>query len=206
MRNTAREIEFAPLKLYNETQRALEFALPTMCEATPETMLHDLYNTMYIREMEVSCDVAYKQRKIRGFCHLYNGQEGVAVGVESALKDNDLLVSSYRSHAWHVLRGGTAFEVFSELLGKHFGCCKGKGGSMHLCKVSANYYGANGIVGAQVPHGIGLALSLVYDKWKDRSPEAVSVTVFGDGAVTQGQVWEAYNMAGIVETTLSFHM
>uniref|UniRef100_A0A0A9XQ64 Putative pyruvate dehydrogenase E1 component subunit alpha, mitochondrial n=1 Tax=Lygus hesperus TaxID=30085 RepID=A0A0A9XQ64_LYGHE len=141
-----------------------------------------------IRKLELAAAQLYKDKKIRGFCHLYTGQEGVAVGIKTAMREQDTVISSYRAHGWHYLMSDSAVSLMSELTGKVTGCCRGKGGSMHL--YAKNFFGGNGIVGAQVPLGTGIAL---YHKLQNTG--GVSFTVYGDGAANQGQVFESFNMA-----------
>lgn len=155
----------------------------------------NLYSLMTaIRRMEISSDQLYKQRLVRGFCHLYSGQEAIAAGVESSLTFEDMLITAYRDHGNFVARGGTTEHVIAELLGRHTGASKGKGGSMHMYHRKNNFFGGNGIVGAQVPIGTGLAYALKYGKSK---PTNVAMILYGDGAANQGQVFEAFNMAAL---------
>lgn len=141
-----------------------------------------------IRRMEAAANSLYKEKIIRGFCHLYSGQEAVAVGMESMLKKDDQVITAYRVHGWALVRGATVREVLSELTGKSTGTTRGKGGSMHLYR--PGLFGGNGIVGAQVPVGAGIALALKY-----RNLDGVCVSLYGDGAANQGQVYECFNMA-----------
>ncbi|XP_078265618.1 pyruvate dehydrogenase E1 component subunit alpha, mitochondrial-like [Rhinoraja longicauda] len=147
------------------------------------------YRTMQlIRRMELKADQLYKQKIIRGFCHLYDGQEACCVGIEVAIKPTDHLITAYRSHGFTYTRGISAKEIMAELTGRRGGCAKGRGGSMHM--YADNFYGGNGIVGAQVPIGAGIALACKYLEKNE-----VCVTLYGDGAANQGQIFETYNMA-----------
>ncbi|XP_066254408.1 pyruvate dehydrogenase E1 component subunit alpha, mitochondrial-like isoform X1 [Euwallacea similis] len=148
-----------------------------------------MYTQMHtVRRMETSAGNLYKEKIIRGFCHLYSGQEAVAVGFKHALRPHDSVITAYRAHGWTYLMGVSPFGVLAELTGKQSGSAKGKGGSMHMyCE---NFYGGNGIVGAQVPLGVGIALAAQY-----KNTDGVCVALYGDGAANQGQVFEVYNMA-----------
>ena len=155
-----------------------------------------------MRRMEQAADALYKQKLIRGFCHLAIGQEAVSVGMESAIDGEDRVITAYRCHTFAVMRGGTIKGVLAELmgepsfivdqnsslqLGRKDGMSNGKGGSMHI--FTPSFFGGNGIVGAQVPVGAGIALAQKYLKKK-----TVTFALYGDGASNQGQVFEAYNM------------
>jgi pyruvate dehydrogenase E1 component alpha subunit len=145
---------------------------------------------LLIRRFEEKAGQLYGMGQIGGFCHLYIGQEAVAVGIQSALDKDDSVITSYRDHGPMLAAGSDANAVMAELMGKSTGCSKGKGGSMHMFDLSKNFYGGHGIVGAQVPIGTGIAFAYKYRKQNN-----ICVTYFGDGAVNQGQVYESFNMA-----------
>ena len=158
-----------------------------------------------MRRMEQAADALYKQKLIRGFCHLAIGQEAVSVGMEAAIDGDDRVITSYRCHTFAVLRGGTIKGVLAELMGEFSkwqsltpgrvdGMSFGKGGSMHI--FTPSFFGGNGIVGAQVPVGAGIALAQKYLKKK-----SVTFALYGDGASNQGQVFEAYNMVSLMPWT-----
>lgn len=151
--------------------------------------LLQMYKDMVIvRRLEMASDALYKAKKIRGFCHLSTGQEAVAVGIEHAITKRDSIITSYRCHGFAYMRGASVKSILGELLGRRIGVSFGKGGSMHM--FTSGFYGGNGIVGAQVPVGAGLAFAHKY-----RGEDAATIALYGDGASNQGQIFEAYNMA-----------
>jgi pyruvate dehydrogenase E1 component alpha subunit len=145
---------------------------------------------LLIRRFEERAGQLYGMGLIGGFCHLYIGQEAIAVGMESIRRPGDQIITGYRDHGHMLAAGMSPDEVMAELTGRIGGSSKGKGGSMHMFSTEAGFYGGHGIVGAQVSLGTGLALA---DKYRGNG--AVSFTYFGDGAANQGQVYESFNMA-----------
>ncbi|KAJ1732019.1 alpha subunit of pyruvate dehydrogenase [Coemansia biformis] len=157
-----------------------------------------LYREMQVvRRLEMAADSSYKHKLIRGFCHLCTGQEAVPIGVESALTKQDAVITAYRCHGFTYMRGASPFGILAELMGRKDGVSKGKGGSMHM--YAPGFYGGNGIVGAQVPLGAGIAFAQKY-----RGEAACTVALYGDGAANQGQVFEAYNMAKLWDLPVLF--
>ncbi|MGL5891877.1 MAG: pyruvate dehydrogenase (acetyl-transferring) E1 component subunit alpha [Bacteroidia bacterium] len=149
------------------------------------------YESMLLmRRFEEKCGELYIQQKIRGFCHLYIGQEALVAGSESAITKDDRVITAYRDHAHPIGRGQDPKYIMAELLGKITGCSKGKGGSMHLFSKEHNFYGGHGIVGGQIPLGAGIAFADMYN-----NNGRVTLTYMGDGAVRQGALHEAFNMA-----------
>ncbi len=153
--------------------------------------LLDYYRSMLlIRRFEERAGQLYGMGLIGGFCHLYIGQEAIAVGMHAAQKPGDQVITGYREHGHMLAAGMDPRGVMAELTGRAAGVSKGKGGSMHMFSVAAGFYGGHGIVGAQVSLGTGLALANRY-----RDDGAVAFVYFGDGAANQGQVYESFNMA-----------
>jgi pyruvate dehydrogenase E1 component alpha subunit len=145
---------------------------------------------LLIRRFEEKCAQLYGQQKIKGFCHLYIGQEAIIAGTMSAITKGDSLITAYRDHGHALACGITPDSVMAELYGKITGCTKGKGGSMHMFSKEHNFYGGHGIVGGQVPLGAGIALAEQYKGTKN-----LNVCYMGDGAVRQGAIHETFNMA-----------
>jgi len=149
------------------------------------------FTLMYrVRKFEERALMMYGQQKIRGFCHVYIGQEAIVAGIESALTKDDAIVTAYRQHGIALGRGVSSKAAMAELYGKETGVNKGKGGSMHFFSKKDNYFGGNGIVGAQIPIGAGIAFAEKY-----RDTKNLCVTMFGDGAARQGALHEAFNMS-----------
>ncbi|CAJ1021530.1 pyruvate dehydrogenase E1 component alpha subunit, putative [Leishmania guyanensis] len=190
-----------PFKLHTATRTDMA-PLPTEATYDTEQLKKSLTLMFRIRRMESLCDQSYKLKKIRGFCHLYIGQEAIPAGMENILTFEDPIVTGYRDHGWYIARGGTPEEVFAEMFGRQGGCSKGKGGSMHMYSVRNGFYGGNGIVGAQVPIGAGLAWRFAMEN-RD-SPKHVAVTFYGDGAANQGQIYESMNIAALQRLPVIF--
>ncbi|CDM64989.1 pyruvate dehydrogenase (acetyl-transferring) E1 component subunit alpha [Pyrinomonas methylaliphatogenes] len=160
-------------------------------EATDrELLLHLLYQMVLIRRFEEKAAEAYSLGKIGGFCHLYIGQEAVAVGAISAIRPDDYVITSYRDHGHALAKGMSAEEIMAELYGKAGGCSAGKGGSMHLFDASVNFLGGHAIVGGQIPLATGIAFATKY-----RNEDKVTLCFFGEAAVNQGSFNESLNMA-----------
>lgn len=143
-----------------------------------------------MRRFEEKAGQLYGQQKIRGFCHLYIGQEAVAAGTMTAIRDDDNIITAYRDHGLAIAKGIPAKECMAELYGKATGCTKGKGGSMHFFSKEKRFFGGHGIVGGQIGLGAGIAFADQYNN-NDR----VTICFFGDGAARQGILHETFNMA-----------
>lgn len=155
-----------------------------------ETYLKWFEEMTLMRKFEEKTAQLYGQQKIRGFCHLYIGQEAVVSGTMSAITKEDNIITAYRDHAHALACGISANEVMAELYGKVTGCSGGKGGSMHMFSKEHRFFGGHGIVGGQIPLGAGIALAEQYLGTKN-----LCVCYFGDGAARQGALHETFNMA-----------
>ena len=166
----------------------LEDGPKTETTLTRKDALHYYNEMVVIRRMETAAANLYKEKAVRGFCHLCSGQEAIYVGMKAALREHDSVITSYRAHGFTYVMGVPVLGVLAELTGRSSGCVRGKGGSMHM--YAKNFYGGNGIVGAQVPLGAGIGFASRY-----RGEGGVNFSLYGDGAANQGQVFEAYNIA-----------
>jgi pyruvate dehydrogenase E1 component alpha subunit len=171
----------------------------TNLTATTEELLKYYEDMLLIRRFEERAGQLYGMGHIGGFCHLYIGQEAVVVGMEAVKKDGDQTITGYRDHGHMLACGMDPKGVMAELTGREGGYSKGKGGSMHMFSKEKEFYGGHGIVGAQIPLGVGLGFANRY-----RDSNAVSLTYFGDGASNQGQVFEAMNMAQLWKLPVVF--
>ena len=151
-----------------------------------------LRQMMLVRRFEEKCVELYSATKIRGFMHLYIGEEAVAVGAMQALTPEDAIVATYREHGHALVRGVSPGSIMAEMYGKVEGCARGRGGSMHLFDSATRFYGGNAIVGGGLPLAVGLALA---DKLRDR--RRVTACFFGDGAVAEGEFHECMNLAAL---------
>merc|ERR1719296_462420 len=151
-------------------------------EMTKDELLSHFEMMYTMRRMEITCDNEYKARAIRGFCHLYDGQEAVATGINAAFDPEDSWITSYRCHCVSLARGGTVASILGELFGN---------------------IGGQGIVGAQVPVGLGLAFANHYNATPGK-PMQVAIGCYGDDAANQGQIWESANMASLWNLPMIF--
>ncbi len=183
-----------------------------LSESLPDAVLLKWLRDMFlIREFETRCAQAYQQAKIGGFCHLYTGQEALAVGTIGSVNQDDPIVTAYRDHGHALARGMDPGACLAEMFGKITGCAKGKGGSMHMFDKPNWLFGGHGIVGAQTPLGTGLAFAARYE-WEvlkrslsgGEAKKKVSLTYLGDGALNQGALHEAMNLAGLWDIPVIF--
>ncbi len=159
---------------------------------TREEGLALLREMLRIRAFEDRCYRLYGEMKIRGFLHLYNGEEAVAVGTMQALEPSDAIVSTYREHGHAIARGIPMDRIMAELYGKQTGCSRGRGGSMHLFDASRGFYGGNAIVAGGLPIAVGLALAQAL-----QHRGGIAACFFGDGAVAEGEFHESLNLAAL---------
>jgi pyruvate dehydrogenase E1 component alpha subunit len=158
----------------------------------PHRARHLLRAMLRIRRFEETCAELYSAGKIRGFLHLYIGEEAVAVGVMDALNTADAVVATYREHGHALARGISANSLMAEMFGKQEGCSRGRGGSMHVFDSATRFYGGNAIVGGGLPIAVGLALADVH-----LGRSRVTACFFGDGAVAEGEFHESMNLAAL---------
>ncbi len=162
-------------------------------------MHHLLKAMMRIRRFEAKCVELYQAQKILGFLHLYDGEEAVSVGVVEALSPQDAIIATYREHGQALARGVSPGCLMAEMMGKLQGCCRGRGGSMHMFDRTRRFYGGNAIVGGGLPLALGVALA---DKMQGRP--AVTACFFGDGAVDEGEFHETMNLAALWRLPILF--
>src|SRR5882762_9924610 len=155
-----------------------------------QTLVNIYRQMLLVRRFEEKSAEAYSAGKIGGFCHLYIGQEAVAIGSISAIRKDDYVLTSYREHAHAIAKGMSPESVMAELYGKAGGCSKGKGGSMHMFDKEVNFLGGHGIVGGQIPLATGVAFASKY-----KATDQVTLCFFGEAAVNQGAFHESLNMA-----------
>ncbi|MDX9963666.1 pyruvate dehydrogenase (acetyl-transferring) E1 component subunit alpha [Desulfobacter postgatei] len=154
---------------------------------------------LLIRRFEEKCIELYSSEKIRGFLHLYIGEEAIAVGVMHALSAEDAVIATYREHGHALARGISAKSIMAEMYGKVEGCARGRGGSMHIFDAKRRFYGGNAIVGGGLPIAVGMALA---DKMMKR--DRVTACFFGDGAVAEGEFHESLNLASLWQLPVLF--
>jgi len=168
-------------------------------EINKDTYLKWYESMLLMRKFEEKAGQLYGQQKIRGFCHLYIGQEAVLAGAMSVIKPEDSMITAYRDHAHAIAKGVSCNAIMAELYGKATGCSKGKGGSMHMFSKEHHFYGGHGIVGGQIPMGAGVAFAEKYKK-----TGFLNITYMGDGAVRQGSMTETFNMAALWKLPVIF--
>lgn len=174
-----------------QDRRALKAAQKNRIAGLDKKTLVSIYHQMLlVRRFEEKSAEAYSAGKIGGFCHLYIGQEAVAIGAISAIRKDDYVLTSYREHAHAIAKGMTPESVMAELFGKATGCSKGKGGSMHMFDKKVNFLGGHAIVGGQIPLATGVAFASKY-----KGTDQVTLCFFGEAAVNQGAFHESLNMA-----------
>lgn len=160
--------------------------------ASAATRLELLRRMLFVRRFEERCAQLYQETKIRGFLHLYVGEEAIATGVMSELRPDDAVVATYREHGHALMKGVPATAVMAEMFGRVDGCSGGRGGSMHLFDAERRFYGGNGIVAGGLPVAVGLGLA---DRMQGR--DRVTVCFFGEGAMAEGEFHESMNLAAL---------
>ena len=163
------------------------------------TCLGFLRDMILIRRFEEKCAELYGAQKIRGFLHLYNGEEAVAVGVLRAMRSDDAFFGTYREHGHALIKGLSVRSIMAEMYGRKNGCCKGRGGSMHLFSTEHRFFGGSAIVAGALPMAVGMGLA---DRMQGRN--RVTACFFGDGAVAEGEFHEAMNLAALWKTPVLF--
>jgi pyruvate dehydrogenase E1 component alpha subunit len=207
MSNT-KELTFAPTGRDPEFN-SLVHKSTTLPEPTKKThkqlklsdeKLLEFFEQMYLqRRFEERAAQMYQKGKFGGFLHLYIGQEAISTGTVAAFDENDDIITGYRDHGWGLVRGISARAGMAELFGKHEGCSKGKGGSMHFVNAERHFWGGYGIVGGHIPIGAGLAMANKYNK-----TGTIAACFFGDGAVDQGSLHETMNIAQLWKLPVIF--
>merc|ERR1711953_1588032 len=189
---TEATFDYHPYKLHQ-----LDEGPATTTTITRDEALRIYREMVTIKRMETAAANLYKEKAIRGFCHLCSGQEAVYSGMKAGIREQDSIITSYRAHGFTYVMGVPVLGVLAELTGRKSGVVRGKGGSMHM--FAKNFYGGNGIVGAQIPMGAGLAFAHKY-----KNDGSVNMSLFGDGASNQGQAFEAYNIAKLWKLPVIF--
>lgn len=177
-------------KVVTKSKKETPVAAKSNTKFSKETYIKWYESMLLMRKFEEKTGHLYIQQKIRGFCHLYIGQEALVAGSESVLRREDRVITAYRDHAHPIGRGLHPKYIMAEMMAKVTGCSKGKGGSMHIFSKEYNFFGGHGIVGGQIPLGAGIAFA---DKYNGN--DLVTLCYMGDGAVRQGALHEAFNMA-----------
>jgi len=183
--------DFAVVELaITEYKKRRRSQIESIKKTDPELLREMLYQMVFGRRFEEKCAEVYRMGKIGGFCHLYIGQEAIAVGSMMALEKTDMVITAYRDHVQAMIKGIKPEAVMAELYGKETGCVKGKGGSMHMFSKELEFYGGHGIVGGQIGVGTGMAFAAKY-----KNSGQVTLCFFGEAAVNQGIFHESLNMA-----------
>lgn len=192
--------DFAIVELAKaEYQKRRRSQLESIKKTDKKLLRSMLYEMVLGRRFEEKCAEVYRMGKIGGFCHLYIGQEAIAVGSMMALEPSDMVLTSYRDHVQAMVKGLSPESVMAELFGKEGGCVKGKGGSMHMFSSEHEFYGGHGIVGGQIGVGTGMAYAAKY-----KNSGQVTLCFFGEAAVNQGIFHESLNMAQLWELPIVY--